>query len=66
MDGYNLAEKILAEAEQKLTQKGFSVEYLELRNLRNLSTMKTRSDNCAIFIAAWLGDTRLIDNIILR
>ncbi len=65
-DGYSEAEKILSEAAQNLTYKGFSVEYLELRNLKNLSTIKNRSDDGAIFTAAWLGDTRLIDNIRIK
>ncbi len=54
---------ILDTARAALEQEGFAVEYLELRTLSTLADSKRLSENCALFVAARLGNTRLIDNI---
>ena len=46
-----------------LEQAGFIVDYLELRELSTLQLVDRVDQNCALFVAARLGDTRLIDNI---
>ena len=46
-----------------LEQAGFRVDYLELRELSTLQLVDNVDQDCALFIAARLGDTRLIDNI---
>lgn len=54
----------LAEGKQRLTEKGFKVDYLEMRAEKNLEPLtKTTSSPARIFVAAHLGKTRLIDNI---
>jgi len=41
------------------------LDYIEICNLENLSSLKTVSKNAIIFITAFVGKTRLIDNIII-
>lgn len=57
------AANILAQASDELTAAGFKVDYLELRELQTLQTTTDLSHDCALFVAATLGTTRLIDNI---
>ena len=56
-------ENTLTQASHDLEIAGFSVHYLELRELRTLTTATDLSRDCALFAAATLGTTRLIDNI---
>ena len=46
-----------------LEQAGFKVDYLELRDLSTLQLVDNVDQDCALFVAARLSDTRLIDNI---
>ena len=57
------AAHILAQASDELAAAGFKVDYLELRELQTLHTATDLSHDCALFVAATLGTTRLIDNI---
>ena len=54
---------ILDVARASLAQAGFAVDYLELRVLSTLAESESLSEDCALFVAARLGQTRLIDNI---
>ena len=54
---------ILDVARASLEQTGFAVDYLELRVLSTLAESESLSEDCALFVAARLGQTRLIDNI---
>lgn len=54
---------ILDTARAALEQEGFAVDYLELRTLSTLTDSQCVLDDCALFVAARLGKTRLIDNI---
>ncbi len=56
-------ENTLAQASHDLASAGFEVDYLELRELQTLQAAKDLSHDCALFAAASLGKTRLIDNI---
>jgi pantoate--beta-alanine ligase len=49
-----------------LTQAGFKVDYLELRAADTLDTIDTHESDARLLAAAWLGTTRLIDNIALE
>ena len=61
--GENVPDVVLAGRHQ-LEKAGFSVDYLEVRNAINLSRVGHRLLVPArIFAAAYLGKTRLIDNI---
>ncbi|MGI9374005.1 MAG: pantoate--beta-alanine ligase [Hyphomicrobiales bacterium] len=51
-------------ARSKLTKGGFNVDYVEARNAENLAKVKILEDGpLRLLCAAWLGNTRLIDNI---
>jgi len=54
---------IIDPAREKLERAGFTVGYLELRELSTLQLVDSGDQDCALFVAARLGDTRLIDNI---
>ena len=54
---------IIDPARKTLEQAGFTVDYLELRELSTLQLVDSVDQECALFVAARLGDTRLIDNI---
>lgn len=50
-------------ASRSLTTLGFKVDYVSARNAENLAVPKKSSEPLRILAAAWLGKTRLIDNI---
>lgn len=54
---------ILSKATSYLTEQGFKVEYLELCDGDNLDSISELKENARLLVAAWLGKTRLIDNI---
>lgn len=56
--------KVLHEGRQRLLMLGFSkVDYLELRKEETLAEMVTLQSTARLLAAAWLGKTRLIDNM---
>lgn len=56
----------LAEGVAALTQAGFKVDYLELRASGTLASLDAFAPPARLLVAAWLGKTRLIDNIALE
>jgi pantoate--beta-alanine ligase len=54
---------IIDSAREALEHAGFKVDYLELRELSTMQLVDNVNQDCALFVAARLGDTRLIDNI---
>ncbi len=57
------AKAVLAEGAGALQAYGFKVDYLELRRAHTLEPVETLHGECRLLVAAWLGNTRLIDNI---
>lgn len=54
----------LGEAEAAILAAGFdSVEYLELRTADDLAPLDELNRPARLLVAAWLGETRLIDNL---
>ena len=53
-------------AKQSLQQAGFRVEYVELRESYSLAALEMHRKPCRLLAAAWLGKTRLIDNIVVE
>ena len=63
--GENVAET-LALSSKKLLAAGFAkVDYLELRAEKNLAPIDRFEPSARLLTAAWLGTTRLIDNVSL-
>ena len=56
---------ILSEATERLNQRGFRTDYLEIRNADNLSEDISGASRIVILGAAFLGKARLIDNIVV-
>jgi pantoate--beta-alanine ligase len=53
----------LEKAKNQLLAGGFKkIDYLDLRNTNNLERTLTAKADDRLFVAAWLGETRLIDN----
>jgi pantoate--beta-alanine ligase len=51
-------------AEEELTKQGFLVDYVKVRNAETLARVADpRAEPMRLLAAAWLGKTRLIDNI---
>lgn len=58
-------DALLAEAKRDLEQAGFKLQYMEILQAESLSPAPTREQARRLFVAAFLGSTRLIDNIAL-
>ena len=54
------------ESKVRLETAGFAVDYLEWVDLPNMTIASARQPNQALIVAAKLGSTRLIDNIVLK
>lgn len=52
-----------AAARRSLTTLGFRVDYVAARNAETLALPKEKDEKLRLLVAAWLGTTRLIDNI---
>jgi len=61
-DGVEPAEAT-AKAISILTDAGFKVDYLEARHANTLAALDAESEPIRLLTAAWLGKTRLLDNI---
>lgn len=61
------ASDVIAKAREAILAAGFQeVEYLELRSEDDLSALDDISRPARLLVAAWLGQTRLIDNVRVR
>ncbi len=57
-------QKAMRAASRSLTTLGFKVDYVTARNVETLDVPHSRSDKpLRLLAAAWIGKTRLIDNI---
>ncbi len=55
--------RIESEARQDLANRGWKVDYLEVREAESLEKPGPSAKNLIVLGAAWLGKTRLIDNL---
>lgn len=62
MDGKTIAESEAVAADM-LTQAGFKIDYFSIRNAANLAIATADDKHLVILAAAYLGNTRLIDNL---
>lgn len=56
-------DQLIEAAKEQLLAEGFHVDYLEVRCQNTLTVPDTTSRQLVILAAAWLGRTRLIDNV---
>lgn len=56
-------EAVTQEAQQLITQAGFTMDYLEVRSALDLNMPQATEHELVILVAAFLGKTRLIDNL---
>ena len=61
--GFISIDEIENQSVSSLVQKGFEVEYCSVRHSTDFAIPAAGNKNLVILAAAWLGDTRLIDNI---
>ncbi|MCG9695682.1 pantoate--beta-alanine ligase [Shewanella sp. Isolate11] len=61
--GQSIAQ-VIAQAEQQLIQAGFKLDYLSVRNANNLYQATAEDKELVILAAAFMGKTRLIDNLV--
>ncbi|MDH5445780.1 MAG: pantoate--beta-alanine ligase [Gammaproteobacteria bacterium] len=57
--------KLVTEYKKVLLKDGFQIDYLEIRDAHSFQSIEEPSENMVILTAVWLGDTRLIDNILV-
>ena len=57
--------QLLSDATERLSQRGFRTDYLEIRDARTLSEDLSDTSELVILGAAFLGKARLIDNIVV-
>ena len=62
--GHGSPREACAEAIKRLEQQGFDVEYLEVRHGLTLEKGPWDPGAMRVFVAAWLGGVRLIDNVV--
>jgi len=60
------AGKILKGARKIIARKKIKIDYLKAVNLTDLTDVKRIDKKTLIAVAAWVGKTRLIDNIVIR
>jgi len=59
-------EKLIARAKKQLKMAGWYVDYIAVRDADNLQAAQAETSRLVVLGAAWLGNTRLIDNIDFR
>ncbi|MCK4244490.1 MAG: pantoate--beta-alanine ligase [Candidatus Omnitrophica bacterium] len=64
--GENNSAKVLKEAEDIIIKVKIKIDYLKAVNLTDLKDVKKIEKNTLIAVAAWIGGTRLIDNILIK
>lgn len=64
--GHNKAELVIQQAALALREKGFDPDYLELRRAVDLAPASDDDVELVLLVAARLGATRLIDNIVFN
>ncbi len=63
-------KSLLAETHTRITDAGFTIDYLELKTeqldtVDNVESLKENNQKLMILVAAWLGRARLLDNEIV-
>jgi len=65
--GSQNAQGIIRQIKSIIKERGIArIDYISIVDLDNLEPIKKINSNCLIALAAWVGGTRLIDNITIR
>jgi pantoate--beta-alanine ligase len=56
-------DKAIADARSAIVTAGFKIDYVKLRNAETLKEVRAAGEPRRLLAAAWLGKTRLIDNV---
>ncbi|HXS52181.1 MAG TPA: pantoate--beta-alanine ligase [Usitatibacter sp.] len=64
--GESAHETLVAAARDELASHGWRVDYVALRSQANLAPVGPADRELVVLAAAWLGQTRLIDNLEIR
>lgn len=65
-EGVTAVEKVVAEAQKRITDAGGVVDYIEVRDAENLEDPTSSSKELLFAVAAVFGTTRLIDNCFVK
>ena len=63
IDGETDFREIEKQTQMIINESGFKADYFEIRTQENLKVATNADHKLAIFVAAYLGETRLIDNV---
>jgi len=66
LDGETDFSRLEQECSTRLEQHGFKKDYIAIRRTDDLNPPVNSDDNLVVLAAAWLGKTRLIDNLVLN
>lgn len=58
-------EGLVRQGLQQLERAGFLPDYIEIRDAQSLAPVDSHSQNLVILVAAFVGKTRLIDNVLV-
>ena len=61
-----LIEDVIAKAQTELMQVGFKNDYLDVRNANTFAIATAADKELVILVAAYMGSTRLIDNLVVK
>ena len=64
--GKQAFDELSQEGKQRLSEAGFKPDYVNIANASSLAPAKVSDKNLVILVAAFLGSTRLIDNITVQ
>jgi pantoate--beta-alanine ligase len=64
--GVSDAEIVYAEIKKKITDNKMQIDYIAIVDEKNLSAVSELRKGCRILIAAYIGKTRLIDNMAIQ
>ena len=61
----NAIDSVIAQAQTELSEAGFKHDYLDVRNANTFAIANDTDKELVILVAAYMGTTRLIDNILV-
>ncbi|GIU47503.1 pantothenate synthetase [Shewanella sairae] len=59
-------DAVISQAQIELADAGFKHDYLDIRNTNNFAIANSEDTELVILVAAYMGTTRLIDNLVVK